>query len=170
MQVREKLWGKSWRTSQLGSVATNHNRTSTPRTHPKPATLAQRWHGRVLMVDVDDASEEVFVECLKPGGALERSEESRGAWATSARSAWLQHAAADEPGQATMFDRSGCVHQTGARSRRIRARSQAGPPHRRRSSYLARPPQLARRKLRRPTGPKAQRMAATHSTRIACSR
>ena len=45
MQVREKLWGKSWRTSQLGSVATNLNRTSTPRTRPKPATLAQRWHG-----------------------------------------------------------------------------------------------------------------------------
>ena len=92
--------------------------------------FAQRWHGRVLMADVDDASQEVFIECLKPGGALERAEESRGEFrgllfgvarnvgrrfeeraAERGRlrpedSAWLQHAVSDEPGQATMFDRS----------------------------------------------------------------
>lgn len=92
--------------------------------------LRQRWRGRVLMADVDDASQEVFVECLKPGGALEVAEESRGEFRgllfgvvrnvarrfeerASKRgrlrhedSAWLEHVAADEPGQATMFDRS----------------------------------------------------------------
>jgi len=92
--------------------------------------LAQRWHGRVLMADVDDASQDVFVECFKPGGVLERADASRGEFrgllfgvarnvarrfeerAAERRrlrpedSAWLQHVASDEPGQATMFDRS----------------------------------------------------------------
>jgi DNA-directed RNA polymerase specialized sigma24 family protein len=92
--------------------------------------LAARWRGRLLGSEVDDATHEVLIECLKPGGALERADPERGDFRglvfgvarnvarrfeerALARgrlrpedSAWLQHVANDEPGQSTLFDRS----------------------------------------------------------------
>ena len=41
-------------------------------------TIEARWHGTPLASEVDDAVQEVFVECLRRGGALERAEERRG--------------------------------------------------------------------------------------------
>jgi DNA-directed RNA polymerase specialized sigma24 family protein len=84
----------------------------------------------MLEGEIDDATQEVFVECLKTGGALERADADRGDFrgllfgvtrnvarrfeqraAVRGRvlpedSAWLQHVADDEPGQATLFDRT----------------------------------------------------------------
>lgn len=92
--------------------------------------LAARWRGRILEGEADDATQEVFVECLKSGGVLERADAERGDFRgllfgvtrnvarrfekrALARgrmrpedSAWLQNVASDEPGQATLFDRS----------------------------------------------------------------
>jgi len=92
--------------------------------------LAARWRGHILESEADDATQDVLMECLKPGGALERADAQRGqfrgflfgiarnvALRFEARalargrildedSAWLQHVASDEPGQATIFDRS----------------------------------------------------------------
>ena len=41
------------------------------------AYLAARWRGSQLLQDVDDAVQDVFVECLRPGGALARLDPSR---------------------------------------------------------------------------------------------
>jgi RNA polymerase sigma-70 factor (ECF subfamily) len=41
------------------------------------AYLAARWRGGPHVADVEDAVQEVFVECFKPGGVLERAEPSR---------------------------------------------------------------------------------------------
>jgi DNA-directed RNA polymerase specialized sigma24 family protein len=92
--------------------------------------LETRWRGRVLATETSDATQEVFVECLKPGGVLERADASHGDFRALlgavtrnvARrfeeraiergrvrpedSAWLQQVASDENGQATVFDRS----------------------------------------------------------------
>jgi DNA-directed RNA polymerase specialized sigma24 family protein len=92
--------------------------------------LEARWRGRILSSETDDATQEVFFECLKPGGVLERADAQRGDFRgllfgvtrnvarrfeqrALARghvrpedSAWLQHIASDEPGQATLFERS----------------------------------------------------------------
>lgn len=92
--------------------------------------LTARWHGRHHIADVDDASQEVFIECLRPDGALQRADSSRGDFRALlfgvarnvARrfekraiergrvrpedSAWLQQIASDDAGQTTLFDRS----------------------------------------------------------------
>ena len=92
--------------------------------------LAARWRGRHHIADLDDASQEVFVECLKPHGVLQRADASRGDFRgllfgvtrnVACRferraldngrlrpedSAWLQDVVADEAGQATLFERS----------------------------------------------------------------
>lgn len=92
--------------------------------------LAARWRGRVLSSEVDDAAQEVFFECLKPGGALVRADaelgDFRGLLSGVTRNvarrfeeralargrlrpeddSWLQQVASDDPGQATLFDRS----------------------------------------------------------------
>jgi DNA-directed RNA polymerase specialized sigma24 family protein len=84
----------------------------------------------VLATETSDATQEVFVECLKPGGVLERADAGHGDFRALlgavtrnvARrfeeraiergrvrpedSAWLQQVASDENGQATVFDRS----------------------------------------------------------------
>jgi len=39
--------------------------------------LRTRWQGRLSVDEIDDAVGEVFVECLKPGGLLERACEGR---------------------------------------------------------------------------------------------
>jgi RNA polymerase sigma-70 factor (ECF subfamily) len=41
------------------------------------AYLSARWRGSRLLQDLDDAVQDVFVECLRPGGALERLDSSR---------------------------------------------------------------------------------------------
>lgn len=84
----------------------------------------------MLMTEVDDASQEVFVECLKPGGVLERADATRGDFRgllfgvvrNVARrfeeravergrtrpedSVWLQQVASDDAGPATVFDQA----------------------------------------------------------------
>jgi RNA polymerase sigma-70 factor (ECF subfamily) len=41
------------------------------------AYLAARWRGSPLRQDLDDAVQDVFVECLRPGGALDRLDPAR---------------------------------------------------------------------------------------------
>jgi RNA polymerase sigma-70 factor (ECF subfamily) len=41
------------------------------------AYLAARWRGSRLLQDLDDAVQDVFVECLRPGGALDRLDPAR---------------------------------------------------------------------------------------------
>ena len=45
---------------------------------PVRAYLAARWRGHPLHAEIDDAVQEAFVECLKPDGALERADPTRG--------------------------------------------------------------------------------------------
>jgi RNA polymerase sigma-70 factor (ECF subfamily) len=40
--------------------------------------LAARWQGSPCLGDLDDAVQEVFVECFKPDGVLERADRDRG--------------------------------------------------------------------------------------------
>lgn len=92
--------------------------------------LDTRWRGRILAAEIDDAAQEVFLECFKSGGVLERAEPARGDFRgllfgvtrNVARrfeeralergrlrpedSDWYQRIASDDPGQATLFDRS----------------------------------------------------------------
>ncbi len=42
------------------------------------AYLGARWRGNVLRSDVDDAAQEVFVDLIKPNGALARVERDHG--------------------------------------------------------------------------------------------
>jgi RNA polymerase sigma-70 factor (ECF subfamily) len=44
---------------------------------PVRAYLLERWRGREFASEVDDALQEVFVECLRSGGALERFDAGR---------------------------------------------------------------------------------------------
>jgi RNA polymerase sigma factor (sigma-70 family) len=41
------------------------------------AYLAARWRGAPLLQDLDDAAQEVFVACFRPGGLLERADPDR---------------------------------------------------------------------------------------------
>lgn len=92
--------------------------------------LEARWRGRLLSTETDDAIQEVFVECIKDGGVLERADSARGDFrgllfgavrnvarryeerflkdkrAGPEDSAWIQHLASDEAGQSTVFDRA----------------------------------------------------------------
>lgn len=92
--------------------------------------LAVRWRGRVLEAELDDAVQEVFVECLRPGGVLVRADPDRGDFRgllfgvvrnvarryeerylargqlKPEESHLLLELQSDEPGQATEFDRS----------------------------------------------------------------
>ncbi|MBX3463761.1 MAG: sigma-70 family RNA polymerase sigma factor [Planctomycetes bacterium] len=45
---------------------------------PIRSYLQHRWRGRALAASVDDAVHDVFVECYKPGGVLERADPERG--------------------------------------------------------------------------------------------
>lgn len=91
--------------------------------------LDARWRGRVLSTEIADATQEALLECVKPNGVLARADENRGDFRgllfgvvrNVARrfeeraqqrglirpedSAWLQHVASDDAGQATLFDR-----------------------------------------------------------------
>jgi DNA-directed RNA polymerase specialized sigma24 family protein len=91
--------------------------------------LAARWRGRMLSTEVDDATQDVLIECLKTDGVLARADADRGDFRgllfgvarNIARrfeeraqqrgrlrpedSGWLRHVASDDPGQATLFDR-----------------------------------------------------------------
>ncbi|MDF1836778.1 MAG: sigma-70 family RNA polymerase sigma factor [Planctomycetota bacterium] len=92
--------------------------------------LSARWLGRSLAGETDDATQEVFMECFKPGGVLDRADPMRGdfrgllfgvtrnvarrfeeralrqAPQNLENSQWQQQLASDEPGQATLFDQS----------------------------------------------------------------
>lgn len=45
---------------------------------PIQAYLRHRWRGQPLASDIDDATQEVFVESIKPGGVLEQADPNRG--------------------------------------------------------------------------------------------
>ncbi|MCB9878940.1 MAG: sigma-70 family RNA polymerase sigma factor [Planctomycetes bacterium] len=45
---------------------------------PIRAYLQHRWGGTPRRDDIDDAQQEVFVECLKPGGVLHRAQQAQG--------------------------------------------------------------------------------------------
>jgi DNA-directed RNA polymerase specialized sigma24 family protein len=91
--------------------------------------LEARWRRRVLDLETDDAVQEVFLECLKPGGVLDRADPARGdfrgllfgvtrnvAQRYEERALergqvrpdddWLRDTAADQAGQETLFDRN----------------------------------------------------------------
>ena len=92
--------------------------------------LAARWRAsHALRDELDDAVQEVFVECLKPGGVLDRADPERGDFrgllfavgrnvarrfeerALARRrihpdDEWLGEVASDDPGQETVFDRN----------------------------------------------------------------
>jgi hypothetical protein len=92
--------------------------------------LEARWHGRLLASELDDATQEMFIECLKPGGVLDQADASGGDFrgllygvvrnvARRFEERALQRGKripkdsdeyeqlpADDPGQATLFDRS----------------------------------------------------------------
>ena len=89
--------------------------------------LEARWRGRQLLTEIEDVAQEVFIELLKPSGALQRLDRSKGNFRgllyTVTRnvarrheeravgrqelrpvdSSWMQRLAADEPGQETLF-------------------------------------------------------------------
>ena len=89
-----------------------------------------RWRMRALESDVDDATQEVFLECLRSDGVLSRADPARGdlrgllfgvaknvarRFEERAReggrirdkeSDWFRELDSDEAGQATLFDRS----------------------------------------------------------------
>jgi len=91
--------------------------------------LEIRWRGRLLASETGDAVQEVFVECLKPGGVLERADAGQGELRGLLRrvvqnvarryeeraikrgrirpadTVWFAEVQGDEPGQATVFDR-----------------------------------------------------------------
>jgi len=91
--------------------------------------LESRWRARSLRSETDDAVQEVFVECLKPGGVLDRADAARGDFRgllfgvtrkvaqrfeerAVARGRlrsdddWLRSIASDQAGQETLFDRN----------------------------------------------------------------
>ncbi len=92
--------------------------------------LDARWRGRLLSSETEDATQEVFLECFKSGGVLERADAKRGDFRgllygvvrniarrfeeraqsrgllRAEDSAWFLEVASDDPGQATMFDQS----------------------------------------------------------------
>lgn len=45
---------------------------------PIRAYLRHRWQGAALQTEIEDAVQDVFVECYKPGGVLERADADRG--------------------------------------------------------------------------------------------
>ena len=92
--------------------------------------LGGRWRRRPLADEIDDAVQEIFVECFKVGGVLERADAERGHFRgllygvvrNVARrmeeraldhgrirpdeSAWIDQLASDDAGQTTLFDQS----------------------------------------------------------------
>ena len=108
-----------------------------------------RWRGRVLANEAGDAVQEVFIECLKPGGVLERADADQGELRGLLRrvtqnvarrfeeraikkgrirpeqSDWLAELQSDEPGQATAFDRCwahSIIEETTLRFRKLAAK------------------------------------------------
>jgi DNA-directed RNA polymerase specialized sigma24 family protein len=119
------------------------------------AYLSARWHGSALRDDLDDATQEVFVECFRSGGAVEaagagrvpdfraflygvvrnvsRRFESRPARAAGP----LPEIAADEVSQSRLFDRAWAqaIMAEAARLQRQRA-AEGGPEAARRVELL----------------------------------
>ena len=110
------------------------------------AYLAARWRGSALRDDLDDATQEVFVECFRRGGAVEaagagrvpdfraflygvirnvaRRFESRPARAAGP----LPEIAADEPVQSQLFDRTWAQGIMAEAARLQRQRAAEGGP------------------------------------------
>lgn len=129
---------------------------------PIRALLDARGRGRVLHAETDDAVQEVFLECLKPGGALERADPARGDFRgllfgvtrnvaqrfeerarargrIRAHDEWLREVAADQAGQETLFDRNWARALLRLSRRRHRALAAAdGTAGRRRIELLER--------------------------------
>lgn len=121
-----------WTLVRSAAAGDDDARLQFSRTYEKVARdfLRSRWRGRRLLADVEDAAQEVFLEFLKPGGALGRAEEGEGSFRAllfavcrnvarrfeeqaihhrrllPADTAWARELAADEPGQRTLFDRA----------------------------------------------------------------
>jgi RNA polymerase sigma-70 factor (ECF subfamily) len=87
------------------------------------AYLAARWRGSVLRNDLDDATQSVFIECFRQGGALEAAKEvrvssfraflygvirnvARRFESGSAHAALPSDLIADEESQSRLFDRT----------------------------------------------------------------
>ena len=92
--------------------------------------LASRWRGSSLDHAVDDAAQEVMIECIRPSGVLESADANRGdfrgllygvsrnvarrfeeravehARIRPQETAWLESLVANEAGQSTLFDRN----------------------------------------------------------------
>ena len=69
-----------WTVLQAASRGDAAARTAFAHNYAAPirAYLQHRWRGRALAASVDDAAHDVFVECYKPGGVLERADQERG--------------------------------------------------------------------------------------------
>jgi len=125
--------------------------------------LEIRWRGRVLANEIGDAMQEVFVECLKPGGVLERADADQGELrgllrrvaqnvarrfeeraiqrgrVQPADSAWFAKVQSDDPGQTTVFNRCWAHSIIEAASLRFRElAAQDGEAGRRRIDLLER--------------------------------
>jgi DNA-directed RNA polymerase specialized sigma24 family protein len=119
------------------------------------AYLSARWRGSALRDDLDDATQEVFVECFRPGGAVEAAGAGRvpdfraflyGVARNVARrfegrparpAGPLPEVAADEVTQSRLFDRAWAqvIMADAARLQRQRA-AEAGPEAVRRVELL----------------------------------
>ena len=108
------------------------------------AYLGARWRGSPLLGELEDAVQDAFEDCLRPGGALERADANRGAFraflygvvrnvALRHERTWAQAAdrldssfepATDEPSLAEAFDRAWAhaLLRDAARLQRDRAR------------------------------------------------
>ncbi|MBK8978766.1 MAG: sigma-70 family RNA polymerase sigma factor [Planctomycetes bacterium] len=69
-----------WTVLRAASAGDAAARSTFARSYAEPirAYLANRWRGRSLSAEVDDAIQDSFLECLKPGGVLERADPDRG--------------------------------------------------------------------------------------------
>ena len=68
-----------WTTIELAACgAPEHRQAFAHKYQPAiRAYLAARWRGTPLMAAIDDATQAVFVECLKEGGVLEKADPER---------------------------------------------------------------------------------------------
>lgn len=123
--------------------------------------LTARWRGRALADLTGDATQEVFLECLRPDGVLERADPRRGEFRgllfgvvrnVAARfearalergrirpedSAWVQKVQDDAAGQATLFDRSWAQGVMAEAMDRLRSAADGDEGARRRVDLLA---------------------------------